>query len=187
MAATTVTQALEEFIARQQALQPGLPLTPYDPDWASPCYQSSGPAGTPVPWRPVKQTPAQDMFERLGAALETAIHPDLAAFYSLYWSDPLPARSRDGELNLLQAWNPDDLERLRSNLIGHALAKRKQRQPLTLFFACTEPDGDYFLSIDNQSGKVLLEAPGKAPLRVLADSLAEFIASLEPLPIKDME
>jgi len=79
------------------------------------------------------------------------------------------------------------MERLRGNLIGHALMKRKKRQPLTLFFATTEPDGNYFLSIQNDDGSVWLEQPGKKPLRQLAPSLAEFIAGLTPELIPDQE
>ncbi|MGB0466567.1 MAG: SecY-interacting protein [Pontibacterium sp.] len=187
MSENTVNAALDRFITRLKVLQPDLPLTVYDADWPSVCCPENSEEGSQVPWQPVRQTESQDMFERLGEALETKIHPDLISYYSRYWSDPLPARSSDGELSLLQVWNPEDLERLRSNLIGHAMALQKQKRALTFFFACTEPDGDYFLSIDNQTGAVLVEQPGKKPLRTLANSLADYIDSLEPLPISDME
>lgn len=187
----SVSAALDRFINRQQQCQPKPPKAIYDPEWQSACYQVE-PTEHPqpnaqVPWRPVRQEENHSMFQRLSEALEVSVHPDLIAFYSRYWSDPLPARSSDGELSLLQVWNDDDMERLRSNLIGHALMLRKQKRPLTFFFACTEPDGDYFLSIDNETGVVLLEQPGKKPLRKLADSLADYLDTLEPLKIPDME
>jgi len=182
-----VAVALDHFIARQQVLQPTAPVTPFDSQWPSACYLQEANDGDPVGWRPVKQAEASDMFERLGEALEQQIHPDIVTFYSRYWSDPLPASCEEGELSLLQVWNAEDMERLRSNLVGHALAKRKQRQPLTLFFATTEPDGNYFLSIENESGTIWLEQPGKKPIRQLADSLAAFIDRLKPEPIQDLE
>lgn len=182
-----VEVALDAFIARLNAEQPSPPLVPYDEQWPSPCYQASAKSGTLVPWRPTQQSCRSDMFERLTEALGVSIHPDIVAYYCRYWSDPLPARSDDGDLSLLQVWNEQDMERLRGNLVGHAVALQKQKRPLTLFFACTEPDGEYFLSIDNNSGEVLLEKPGHKPLRTIANSLAEFIDSLTPLNIPDME
>lgn len=191
MSENLVSAALDRFISRQQQIQPEAPKAIYDPEWQSVCYQVA-PNEQPrpnaqIPWQPVRQAETHSMFQRLGEALEVTVHPDLVTFYSRYWSDPLPARSSDGELSLLQVWNEDDMERLRSNLIGHALVLRKQKRPLTFFFACTEPDGDYFLSIDNETGVVLLEQPGKKPLRKLADSLADYLDTLEPLKIPDME
>ncbi|WP_036229451.1 SecY-interacting protein [Marinobacterium jannaschii] len=183
----TVKEALTAFVERQQLLQHKAPQTPFDPEWASPCYSGNALPGELISWKPVAQTESSDMFSRLEDALEIEIHQDLIDFYSQYWSDPLPALFESNPLNLLQAWNNDDLERLRGNLIGHALSKQKQRQPLTLFFACTEPDGEYFLSVENESGQILLEAPGKPPIRKISDSLAEFIDCLEPLTIQDTE
>lgn len=191
MSDKSVSAALDHFIERQHALQPQAPIAIYDTEWQSPCYTSNAPTelkdGDHAVWRPVRQLSPPSMFDRLGEALEIEVHPDLVEFYGRYWSDPLPAKSQDGELSLLQVWNEDDMERLRSNLIGHAMMLRKQKRPLTFFFACTEPDGDYFLSIDNKSGEVLLEQPGKKPLRTLSDKLADYIDTLEPLMISDME
>jgi SecY interacting protein Syd len=99
----------------------------------------------------------------------------------------LPATSDWGDLSLLFVWSEKDCERLRGNLVGHLLTKQKQKQPATLFFACTEPDGEKFISIDNQTGEVWLEQPGKKPIMKLADSLDVFLGKLTPKPIPDME
>ncbi|WP_286238173.1 SecY-interacting protein [Neptuniibacter halophilus] len=187
MSAESVHQALEQFVSRLKQLQPEAPLIPYNSDWPSDCYLHTVSAGTPVGWRPALQTQPQDMFQRLSEALEEDVHPDLVAFYTHFWSDPLPAHCSDGDLSLLQVWNPEDMERLRSNLIGHALSKRQQKRPLTFFFACPEPDENFFISLDNFSGEVWLEAPGKPPLRKLADNLSDFLNTLQPRPIMDME
>ncbi len=182
------TKALDDFMARLEALHASSdwPRLPYDPDWPGPCYLHKAEAGVAVGWRPVRNIEGTDMFQRLAKALEQELHPDIIEFFSRYWSDPLPAQLPDGRHTcLLQAWNPDDLERLRSNLIGHALSKQKQKRPLTLFFGTLEPDSDLILSLNNQDGSIWLERPGKAPQEKLANSLAELLHSLTPLPIQD--
>lgn len=178
--ADEIARLVERYQTLQQPL--GWPLLPWEEKWQSPCLLESAAEGVEVGWCPVKMEQSSNMFQRLGEALGVGIHPDLVTYYSLYWSDPIYAQHPDGELSLLFAWNPEEFERLRANLIGHALNKRRLRQPLTLFFACTEPDGEEFISLMNDDGTIWLEAPGKPPLRKLADTLADFIAQLEPLP-----
>ncbi|GAA0687265.1 hypothetical protein GCM10009104_11660 [Marinobacterium maritimum] len=181
-------KALDDFMARLETVHTssGWPRLPYDPDWPSPCYQHTANGGVAVGWRPVRNAEGTDMFLRLAEALELELHPDIVEFFSRYWSDPLPAQLPDGRhICLLQAWNAEDMERLRSNLIGHALSKQKQKRPLTLFFGTLEPDSDLFLSLDNQNGSIWLERPGKAPQEKLADTMAEFLHSLTPLQIAD--
>lgn len=166
----------------------GWPLTIFDPDWPSPCYQQDAEAGVRVCWRPVLNTEGTELFEGLEQALEQPIHPALSTYYSRYWSDPIPARLPDGqEASLLQIWNTADFERLRGNLIGHALSKQKQRRPLTLFFATLEPNTDQFFSIDNADGSIWIEHAGKAPLKQVAGSMAEFLDQLTPLKLPDMD
>lgn len=191
----TLIAKIDSFI--QQALdlqfkQTGrLPLTIYDPEWLSVCHESIAEPGQQVAWKPVLQSQGDntchDMLDRLEQALGYAIHPDLRTWYSRYWSDPLPATSDWGDLSLLFLWSEKDCERLRGNLIGHLLTKQKQKQPATLFFACTEPDGEKFISIDNHTGEIWLEQPGKKPIMKLADSLDIFLGKLTPKPIPDME
>ncbi len=184
---TPVNAALDSFIAQLIALQPEAPRILFNADWPSPCYQQQADPGVSVGWRPVRQTEQNDMFDRLSTALEEPLHPDIVSYYSRYWSDPLPAVWEGEPLSLLQAWNPADLERLRENLIGHALNKQRSKAPLTIFFACVEPDTDYFVSLENQSGQVVLEKPGQPVIRVLANSLAEFLNNLTPTAIPDQD
>jgi SecY interacting protein Syd len=133
-----------------------------------------------VCWQPVKRHTDTDDFAGLEAALELAIHPDVKAHYGHFWSANLEAEAPVGHVSLLYLWNPQDVDRLVENLIGHALACRQNRTPFSVFFACTEPDSDLFLTINNDSGAIQLEAPGKKPLRTVAGSLAEFISHLVP-------
>ncbi|MBU2966433.1 SecY-interacting protein [Amphritea sp. 2_MG-2023] len=184
--------AFVELSIKQQLDQIGrAPLTTYDPEWPSDCLQSVAEPDQPVNWLPVRQPDSSnscdDMFDRLEQALGYSIHLDLRTWYRRYWSEPLPATSDWGDLSLLFLWSEKDCERLRGNLVGHLLTKQKQKRPPTLFFACTEPDGEKFLSIDNQTGEVWLEQPGKKPIMKLADSLALFLDKLTPKTIPDLE
>lgn len=184
----TIDQFIEQSISTQHQQNQHLPYTFFDMKWPSECYQGEPNAEGLVQWRPVRQQQhTEEMFKRLEEALGYSIHPDVIAWYSRYWSDPLPASCSEGDLNLLFLWNEQDTERLRSNLIGHLLNKQKLKHKPTLFFACTEPDGEMFLSVDNESGEVWLEQPGKQPQRKLANSLTEFISGLTALPIPDQE
>lgn len=185
----SVKQVLKQLVRRYEALQEpmGWPELPWEAEWKSECLImpegiiNEPQEGEALPWRPVVMEQKPDMFNRLSEALETSIHPDLVSYYSTYWSDPIYAQHPDGELSLTFVWNSNEFERLRANLIGHALAKKRMRQPLTLFFACTEPENDEFISVMNDDGSIWLEAPGKKPLRQLAKDLTSFIEELEPL------
>lgn len=177
-----IDQFIEQFLALYRTDQIPMPTSEYDTDWLSSCYQSSAEDGVDVPWKPVRQKNLHPLFEGLESALETPIHPDLKSYYGRYWSDPIPATFKNDDLSLLFVWNDDDYERLRANLIGHALSKQKIKQPLTFFFACTEPD-ELVLSLENSSGKILLEKPGRPPLREVAPSMAEFFKQLVPRKI----
>ena len=171
-------QALTNLIEKTLRLTEGRLLsTPFDPEWRSDCefHQSTDQTF----WRPVRQLPRVD-FSGLSNAVETSIHPDIINYYSSYWSGTLETDSQEGPVSLIQLWNQDDFERLISNLIGHAINKIRAKHPYTIFFATTEPDSELFLSIDNTSGVVLLEEPGKAPIREVDSNICAFLNRLEP-------
>ena len=182
---------IEQALNIQLNQQGRLPLTIYDTEWPSECYTSTVEEGQQVSWKPVLQTDnnnlCHDMFDRLELALEFKIHEDIKTWFGRYWADPIPATSQWGDLSLIFIWNEKDCERLRGNLLGHLLTKQKQKRPATLFFACTEPDGEKFLTIDNMTGEVWLEQPGKKPVMKLASSLENFLDELTPKPIPDLE
>ena len=183
---TQVSVALGRFVDRYVAVYPDL-LEPFDPEWRSPCEIGEPFAGASghrvIRWQPARR-PAFEQeggdFVGLERALEMPIHPDIKAYYGCYWSGGLEATAPDGHVSLIQLWNRADADRLVENLIGHALAKRRARAPFTVFFACTEPESDLFLGVDNSSGAVMLERPGYKPLRRVAESLATFLAELTP-------
>lgn len=159
-------------------------LTEYDADWFSPCLLLSKAQladvadGEQTNWRPQLQ-PASSHLGDLAKALEIEIHPQLETLFCRYYSHDLPATTDRGDLDILQAWNQDDFERLQKNLISHVLMKRRLKQPETLFFATTDQE-DFIISIDVASGKVMLEQVGKVPKEELAEDLNNFIQTLRP-------
>ena len=183
----SVIDSLAHYVDHHLKAWPELEA-PFDPAWRSPCelgdpYTRPSVRDNPaqfIRWRPVKRSLADD-FTGLESALETEIHPDIKAYYGAWWSGNLEAEAPDGHVSLILLWNPEDAGRLVENQIGHALVNRRSKSPLSLFFACTEPDSDLILTVRNDTGEVLLERPGIKPLRTVAANLAEFLDLLVPV------
>ena len=148
-----------------------------DPEWRSSCIFET--LGDQSHWRPAEQTTPLS-FEGLANAAEIPIHPDIQHFYGSFWAGSLQGKTDEGPLSLIQLWNEEDFERLIENLVGHLFMKMRSKQPFTVFFATTEEHSELFLSIDNATGKVLLEEPGKPPLREVETDIATFLNRLEP-------
>ncbi|MCU7835139.1 MAG: SecY-interacting protein Syd [gamma proteobacterium symbiont of Taylorina sp.] len=174
------------MIERQSA---ALPITEYHADWPSPCH-----CGEPfmteemnycIHWKPIKreeQRGVSNDLSRLEKALEIQLYPDIKVFFSDYWCEQmevtfLAENELGGNLTLMFVCNEDDMERLIKNQLGHALNKIRNKQSLTFFIACT--DSDYIISIENNSGHVVLERPGYPIEKVLSNSLKEFIDKLD--------
>ncbi|MDH5737745.1 MAG: SecY-interacting protein Syd [Gammaproteobacteria bacterium] len=153
----------------------------HDPAWPSPCEMGTPDANGLVSWRPVKRESVLD-FSGLEHATGMEIHADMKSYYSAFFSDPVSLFSKEGQVNLLQLWNERDFDRLVENLLGHFLAKQRLRHPFTIFFATIEENTELFLSLDNQTGRVLLEEPGMAPIREVAPDLLSFLNRLTPEP-----
>lgn len=178
-----VNQALDDFMARFSAFSQEhneLSTIEFDPDWPSSCYQAThaSKSGDLVSWHPVLREQATD-FKALSDALELELHPDLVQFYSRYWSDNIVAQHPSGKLQLLQAWNDDDFDRLQQNIVGHILMKRRLRQPETVFIALTDEE-DFILSVDNHTGAVMLEQVGLLPKEQISANLETFLHEIEP-------
>jgi len=170
--------ALSNFIESTLKLTEARSLTSrFDPQWRSACELFQD--GDTTYWRPIEQSPRLS-FDGLANALEQDIHPDIQSFYTGFWSGTLEAMSKEGRVSLIQLWNADDFDRLIANLIGHALAKQRSQNAFSVFFANTEPDSELFLSIDNESGVILLEEPGKSPLKEVESDIRTFLQRLEP-------
>lgn len=175
--------ALDHFIEKTLEQYPRL-WNEYDSTWSSPCEIGSPvelAQVTAIEWRPQLRQNTDD-FAGLENAFETEIHPSIKDYYGSYWSGGLEATCNEGHVSLMFLWNDEDRDRLRDNIIGHALAQKRSRSPLSIFFACTEPASAYFLAVNNTSGAVQLELPGRKPLRTVDSSLDEFLNRLTPAP-----
>jgi len=170
-----IAELANNYVALAKDRDGQLPVTDYDSDWPSVCVSDVLDADR-CAWRPVRMN-APLAFERLAHALDVPIHDSLVTYFSVQWAASIPVMFEDNELDLLQLWNDQDFENLLANLIGHALEKKRVSQPLTLFFALV--DDDRLLTVDNESGVVMLETLGqRTPLEV-APSLLAFAQSLE--------
>ncbi len=178
-----VKAALQNFIStyakEASQFEKGFPARNYDPEWLSECQHTTVGADGKIGWNPVEQREPVD-FSGIENALELQIHPDIKEYYGSFWSGSLEATCEEGHVSLIQLWNYQDFDRLVENLIGHALAKKRLKLLFTVFFATTEPDSEYFLSIDNETGAILLEEPGLPPHKKVDDCLADFIHRLTP-------
>lgn len=174
----TVESALQTFFERAAQTHTIEPIV-FEADWPSACYQEAGDAGDLLEWKPVPQSGITD-YEVLEDALELALHKDFKAYFSSFWSLGWRAKAEQGECELLFVWNEEDFDRLKENIIGHVMMKRRLRQPVTLFFALTD-DENFILSVDNETGEVVLEPVGKPATQVIASNLATFIEGLTPI------
>ena len=180
---STVETALVNFVQRFREAAAGRDNTfapqKYDPEWPSPCRIGAPDTAGFIRWEPVRQNEKTN-FRGLENALELDVHEDIRDFYGTFWSAGLEATSEEGHVSLIQLWNLQDFDRLIENLIGHALAKRRQKHSFTAFVATTDADSELFLSVDNTTGRVLLEDPGHLPKREVDENLASFIDRLTP-------
>ena len=154
----------------------------YDANWRSPCeigVPLELAVNTAIEWRPKPRLDVDD-FSGLEIAFETEIHPSIKEYFGSYWSGGLEATCNEGHVSLMFLWNEEDRDRLLDNLIGHALAQKRSHSPLSIFFACTEPASAYYLAINNTTGEVQLELPGRKPIRTVGSSLSDFLTRLTP-------
>jgi SecY interacting protein Syd len=119
----------------------------------------------------------------IAAALECSFHPDIHAYYGNGFAGQVSASFKGLTVTLVQPWNEDDFERLQENLVAHVMMLQRLKLPITLFLA-TVPNELQVISLDNESGAVVLEQLGQPKRWVLADSLPDFLQRLSPLPIK---
>jgi SecY interacting protein Syd len=170
----------KRFINVTEASTGKLPVTEYHSDWPSPCQVDeqflSEQMIASIYWQPIQREDNTDL-SGLSRALDVDIHPSITTFFTRYWSEQIDAIFEQGNLTLMFVWNETDMKRLIENQIGHALTKLRNRQTLTFFIACT--DSDYIISVENDSGRVVLERPGYPVEKILATTLNDFINELD--------
>ncbi|NMP16431.1 SecY-interacting protein [Thalassotalea sp. Y01] len=153
-----------------------LPIIEHDDDWPSPCELGAIDGDGFISWQAV-DIEDELSFDNVEKALELTLHNDIKEYFTAVYSEAIPCRCEQGELELLLAWNAKDFERLQQNLIGHVLMKRRLQQAETLFFAVTDQE-EINLVIKNDNGEVWAEPVGLEPSKFVAKNLQEFIASL---------
>jgi SecY interacting protein Syd len=92
----------------------------------------------------------------------------------------MQARFSGETMTLLQAWSPDDFQRMQENLIGHLVVQKRLKLSPTLFIATLDSELDV-ISVCNVSGEVLKETLGTRKRTTLSASLASFLNQLEPV------
>lgn len=165
------------FLDQYQEKLHHLPLVEHDEQWPSPCLQEKFDDRF-MCWQPVEIAKSLS-FDNIESALELNIHPSVVEYFTTIFSDSIPATCSEGHLQLLFAWSENDFARLQENLIGHVLMKQKLKQEITLFFAVTD-DENIMLSVDNQTGEVWAERVGCKPHKKIAESLSDFMTSIQP-------
>ncbi len=174
---------LRRYVENCQRVSGSLPTQKYDPAWSSQCQVGEPDATGMIRWRPRERDTDAD-FSGLERALGVEIHPHIKSFYGSYWGNTMELAADEGGLTLIQIWNNDDFDRLVENIIGHAMAKQRVDASLTIFIACAD-EGELMLSVENETGRIVLEEPGNRPIREVSSSLAEFLDRLHPLADSD--
>lgn len=173
--------ALEALLTRYLNLfsdtEHKLPLVTFEKPWASPCIAQETDTPGSYYWKPVKREQPIS-FAELEHALEMTFHPDISAFYGTFWSNGICVERHDLNFNLIQIWNDEDENFLKENILGHAFAKIKGKLPLSFFIGCT--NNNQIICLEQESGHIVLEKPGYAAHKVLAESLDQFLIDLTP-------
>lgn len=166
----------QAYVDYHQQTFKDLPSTEHDESWPSPCEQGEPNKLNEIKWLAVERSPAGHLND-LAKALETQFPEGLNGLYGDFFAGNIVAFIEGKQIELLQAWNEDDFERLQQNITGHILMKRRLKQPETVFIGLTEAD-DLLVSVDVATGQVGLEFVGKKQHHVLADSIEEFVEKL---------
>jgi len=159
------------------------PMVSFESEWPSPCIIKKPDESRNLNtentfyWKPVNRG-ERDLFEPLEQALEIRFHKDIKCFYGSFWSNGICVERDDINFSLIQLWNEEDQEQLKENMLGHAFAKIKAKLPLTFFIGSTF--GEDVVSLEHESGQIVLEKPGRKPHKVLAENLEAFLLTLNP-------
>jgi SecY interacting protein Syd len=154
-----------------------MPYVEFEAPWPSECVIKAGNIENSYFWKPQRRDDTH-LFSDLEDALEFKFHQDIITFYGSFWSNGLCVERDDINFSLIQNWNVEDEKHLKENMLGHIFAKLKSKLPVTYFIGCTF--GDEVISLDHESGNVVLEKPGFKAHKVFSKDLASFLISLQP-------
>ncbi|WP_392552355.1 SecY-interacting protein [Orbus wheelerorum] len=142
----------------------------------SPCIKDT--IDLAIFWLPIRPSP--HTLNIVEEVINIRIHDDAHLFYGTQYAGDMKAQWNHLSLSLLQIWSDDDFSRLEQNIIAHlTMQKRLKRRP-SIFIATTDDETE-IVSIDNQTGNVILEKLITNETDVLADDLDAFLSSLKPI------
>ena len=163
-----------EYVAAVEARDGGLPTVPYDPEWESVAVVGRA-CDEQMFWQPALRHDSFS-FEAIASALEAELPKECDEYFGHFWSGAIPVIWDERPFELLQLWNHDDENNLMHNILGHSLEKKRVKEPLTVFFALV--DDARFLSVDAESGVVVLEEVGGGRPEEVASDLASLLSSV---------
>lgn len=181
---TTPLKALEEF--SQRYVDVWQTTYHHDPksmalyDLPSPCITQT--QDSAVFWRPVPVV--GHSLTIVEQVINIRLHPDAHYFYQTQYAGDMQASFNDLSLTLIQIWNDDDFSRLEQNLIAHLTMQKKLKRRPSVFIASTNNDTE-IISIDNQTGNIVLEKLIDNNNVILANNLSEFLGQLKPIAQSD--
>ncbi len=163
-----------EYVAAVEARSGSLPTVPYDPEWKSVAIVGRA-SDEQVYWQPTQRHDPFS-FDSIASALEIELPKDCDEYFGHFWSGAIPVIWGARPFELLQLWNHDEENNLMHNILGHSLEKKRVREPLTVFFGLV--DDARFLSVDANSGAVMLEEVGGGRPEEVAADLASLLSSV---------
>lgn len=170
---------LRRYLDAVRTVSGELPMTEHDPERPSPCEATAPDAEGNVLWRPVARTPPSPLTD-LQRAASVALCGDLVAWLGAWWCLPIEATLGSESVILLGLGGPSDEEAFAAQLGAHLAARRARGDSDSVPVAALG-DGR-FLTVENATGRVLLESPDKT-LGLVAPSLAALLPKLVPLPL----
>ena len=177
----SVEQALANFSQRYveawKLKHNSLPINEELVGLASPCIDET--RDLEVSWQPVNRDESIRLVN-IEQGIELDLHDDFHAFYGAQFSADMMAKFGDINIELLQVWSDEDLERLQGNMLGHLVMQRRLKLVPTLFIAVTDDEMEV-ISICNQTGEIILDTVGTKKRTVLAATMVEFLEKLEPV------
>jgi len=142
----------------------------------SPCITST--IDLAIFWLPIQPSPYT--LKIVEEVVNIRIHDDAHLFYGTQYAADMQAKFHHLSLSLIQVWSDDDFSRLEQNIIAHLMMQKKLKRRPSIFIATTDDETE-IITIDNQTGKIILEKLITNETEVLADDLNVFLKSLKPI------
>lgn len=178
----TIQTALQDLFNRHAQIwkneKDSLPQQVFDEQWLSSCQVDKKAQGM-ITWSPVERDKKVDL-RNIEQALEVTLHPSIVALFCSYYADGIPCLFDGHPVDLIQVWNDDDFKLLQENMIAHFMMQKRLKKPASMFIASCS-DEMQIISILNETGEVQLETLGKKQEAILAPTLEEFLAKLQPV------